>query len=116
VQHAAFMSAAVEPAVAPNLVWSLNWFASQVTVAPPHFVVSASQHVLGVQVALAPVQCVVAAAVFNVIRIGVTLLQAYPAHVALAVQHRALVLPVTPFLVESRYMPESHTLVAQELA
>jgi hypothetical protein len=64
-------------------------FALQVTLLPPHFVVSTSQHVDGLQVALAPVQCVVAAAVFNVIRIGATLLQAYPAHVALAVQQLA---------------------------
>jgi len=115
VQHAAGAS---EPTAAAALLGSLNLPVGQVTEAPSQIVVSASQQAVQVlALFVAEVVQVRPVSVALTFMPGPQLVPAVwnAAHVALAVQHRALVLPVTPFLVESKYMPESHTLVPQEL-
>jgi len=111
VQQAVFRAASSAPDM-PALRGSKYFPAAHVTVLPPHFVVSFSQHVLWTQEAAFDVHFVAAAAVFFFMPAAHTAL----AHVAKSVQQAAFraassAPPGMPALTASKYFPEAHVTV-----
>jgi len=112
VQQAAFRAASSVPPGMPALTVSKYFVEAHVTVLPPHFVVSFSQHVLWSQEAASDVHFVAAAEVFLFMPAAHTAL----VHVATSVQQAAFraassVPPGMPALTVSKYFPEAHVTV-----